>query len=468
MLELDAAATLGFVVDRRRRQDVAAAEELRAVAHWADLHRLAAGEVLGAVEPETANQLCRRGLLGEDLTIAGVERELRLSGQGAFLVEEFAVAEVAAALGMTESAGRGYVGQAVELRDRLPRLWGRVMSGELPAWKARQVAEQTIPLSSDAAGYVDAQLAGFAHKISFGRILACVEAAALRHDPDLAAERARQAAEKRGVWVEDRIDGTSEIKAVTGTPDARAFDAALNHVATALNLLGDGDSRDVRRAKAIGVLADPQYALDLTTSSGDGTRTAALHQQGRRPQAIAGPVVHIHLHTAAVAGVQVGAAAVVAVGEVARVDGVGPRSTEAIKQWLATLAPGAVVKVTPVVDLSERISVDAYEIPDRLRRQVEERDHSCRFPWCGRRGGFDVDHIDAFVPRDDGGPPGQTNTHNLARLCRFHHRVKTHSRWSYVRRRDGVLVWTSPLGRTYTVDESGTSPATEQPRTLPA
>ena len=83
----------------------------------------------------------------------------------------------------------------------------------------------------------------------------------------------------------------------------------------------------------------------------------------------------------------------------------------AVDQWLADLAPGATVTVTPVVDLTEQISVNAYEAPDRLRRQVEERDHDgCRFPWCGRQGRHDLDHIEPYVDPDEGGPPGQTST----------------------------------------------------------
>ena len=78
------------------------------------------------------------------------------------MVEEFAVTEVATALGLSEPAARSYVGQAIELRDRLPRLWGRVMAGELAAWKGRKIAEQTIPLNAAAATYVDEQLAPFA------------------------------------------------------------------------------------------------------------------------------------------------------------------------------------------------------------------------------------------------------------------------------------------------------------------
>ena len=72
------------------------------------------------------------------------------------------------------------------------------------------------------------------------------------------------AAEKRGAWFDDRLDGTTDLSAVLDTPDAHVLDHALDTVATTLGRLGDRGGRDVRRARALGVLADPQYALDLT------------------------------------------------------------------------------------------------------------------------------------------------------------------------------------------------------------
>ena len=62
-----------------------------------------------------------------------------------------------------------------------------------------------------------------------------------------------------------------------------------------------------------------------------------------------------------------------------------------------------------------------------------------------------------YLDPDDGGPPGQTNTLNLSKLCRFHHRVKTHTEWRYHRQPDHSLTWTSPLGRRYRVDGTGTT-----------
>ncbi len=69
---------------------------------------------------------------------------------------------------------------------------------------------------------------------------------------------------------------------------------------------------------------------------------------------------------------------------------------------------------------------------------------------------------------DEGGPPGQTNSHNSGRLCRFHHRVKTHpgrhGRWRYRRQPAGTYLWTSPQGHVFTVDEHGTTAHGKQSR----
>jgi hypothetical protein len=115
------------------------------------------------------------------------------------------------------------------------------------------------------------------------------------------------------------------------------------------------------------------------------------------------------------------------------------------------------VTVTPVVDLGEPIAVDAYEHPCALERQIVERDLVCCFPWCGRSGAtYDLDHIDPYVPPDDGGPHGKTSTANTAKLCRYHYRVKTHGHWDYRRTGPTSLTWTSPQGRVYIVDHTGT------------
>lgn len=148
---------MAYLVEQRRIADRAAAAELAAVAQWAELHRVDTRVEVGAVDPdlwhvledqrsaEAATSAAAHGDVprSEDEVAHGLlrrEGELRLGGEGAFTVTEFAVDELAAGLGLSETAARAYVGQAVELRDRLPRCWHKVMSGHLAAWKACRIA----------------------------------------------------------------------------------------------------------------------------------------------------------------------------------------------------------------------------------------------------------------------------------------------------------------------------------------
>ena len=62
-------------------------------------------------------------------------------------------------------------------------------------------------------------------------------------------------------------------------------------------------------------------------------------------------------------------------------------------------------------------------------------------------------HIEPYTTT---GPPGQTSTENLAPESRFHHRVKTHGRWTLRRLPGRVREWTSPHGFKWRVDRTGT------------
>jgi hypothetical protein len=110
----------------------------------------------------------------------------------------------------------------------------------------------------------------------------------------------------------------------------------------------------------------------------------------------------------------------------------------------------------PVLDLAWTDAVDQHDPPAWMRELVILRDRHCVHPYCHRSArDCDVDHIEAYVEMDDGGPPGQTRPDNLAPLGRRHHRAKTHHGWTYVRNGDGTYTWTSPNGHRYTVDNRG-------------
>src|SRR5680860_1173233 len=424
--DLDPTEALARAVDRRRTADRAEAELLAIAAHWADLHPVLSGP--------------------DGVRVKGMERLMPLAGPGTPEVAEFAPAELGAALSMSTFAAQHLVGDALELRHRLPRLWARIMDGTLQAWRGRQVADRTSTLSIQAAAWVDANVAPFAHKISLARVVALVEAALIRFDPDEAARRAKAAADGRGVWLSDQMtDGTRSIRIEADALDAAAFGATIEQIADALAQLGDQDRNDVRRAKAVRVIADPQTALTLLTDSVDHPdSTGSSGRPGRRPAGKPRVTLYLHLHESAITtGAGVG-----------RAEGLGPATLDQIKTWLAR----SDITIKPVIDLDNRASIDSYEVPDRTRETVLLRNPCCPFPWCTNlTRNKDIDHIEAYEPPDQGGPPGQTAAHKLGPPCRRHHRLKTHGGWTYTMPEPGIYLWRSPHGRRYLVDHTGTA-----------
>jgi hypothetical protein len=356
------------------------------------------------------------------------------------------VAEFAAAVGMTTDAGKCYLGQAVELRYRLPRLWKRVVAGTLPGWKARRIAHETISheLTPDAAAHVDRHLAPVADKVGLAVVDRLVTEAIGRFMPETAEATRRQAADGRHFDVDHHqisFAGTSLIHGEVDLADALDLDAAVVAKAAHLKDLGCEESLDVRRSLALGELARHQLALDLHTSS----TTDAQPSQPKR--AVRSVVLYLHLHESAVTGV----------GGVGRVENTrSPITADQIRTWCGNR--DAKVTVKPVIDLADHVHVDAYEVPDRISERVTLRDVTCVFPWCTRPARrlkpddhpCDCDHV---LPHGQG---GATCTCQLAPLCRRHHRLKTHGGWTYTILEPGTYLWSSPHGYQYLRDHTGT------------
>ncbi len=169
------------------------------------------------------------------------DRGVPLAGAGAPLVSEFAAMEYAAALGMSTDAGKAYIGRALELRYRLPRLWDRVVAGELSVWRAGRIADQTIALSHQGAGYVDRHLAPVARSCSWAQLDRLVEEALVRFDPEAAEAKRREAAERRHFDLHvDQVsyDGTVHVDGELDLADALDLEDAIRAGATQLAACG--------------------------------------------------------------------------------------------------------------------------------------------------------------------------------------------------------------------------------------
>lgn len=394
----------------------------------ARVEQIAAWAVANTVTSLAGAATVREGRLDTGVPIAG---------DGAPLVSDLELTELCAVLGRSLDSGRHYVGQVIELAFRLPDLHGRTTAGRVPVWKALKIADATRSLPADGAAFVDHHLAQFAGGATWSQVDRLVEEARVRFDPETAAERRRRAADGRHLDVHaDQVsyDGTVAVDGELDLADALEFDAALARGAQHLAELGCEESLDVRRSIAAGDLARRDLLLDLPL-----TEPAAAPTRRRPGRTVE---LSVHLSEAALAGSD----------PVARVGNTRtPISPQQVKEWCAT--PDATVVVRPVVDLAGHEPLDAYEIPDRHRRQVALRDPHCVFPHCTRRAErCDLDHV---VPHGQG---GATCPCNLAPECRTHHRAKTHRGWSCLVLEPGSYLWTSPHGRRWLVDHRGTRP----------
>ncbi|GAA1833333.1 hypothetical protein GCM10009812_27340 [Nocardioides marinus] len=473
---------LSLAVAQKQAADDADRQLFITVAAWADRH------TTGQLLPDLYGTY---GLADDDAHAAaenawvarfgmpGADTMLELAGPGAPEVSEFAVIELAAALGRSTDSGRALVSDAVEAKHRLPKVWARLEAGQVQVWRVRRVTEVTRTLTAEAAAFVDAHLAHVVHTASFATVKRLAAEAAARFDPEGCEMEEVDTAASLHVHLD--LSTAWTIGTANGVPltglldraDAEELEHAIRTIADQLLAAGSTDSLDIRRAKALGYLSRGDLTLDLADEGGRPATSASEERASRPPRNPRQVVLHLHLSEAALRGNEGPGAPQVdpdtgRLGlHLARLENHHQTLTaDTVREWLTM--PGANIVVKPVIDLHDQIAVDAYEIPDRISTRVKLKRTTCVFPHCTRTSArVDLDHIEEYVPPDQGGPPGQTSTQNLAPLCRRHHRAKTHpspastsstnTRWDYDQLTPTTWLWTSPHGIRLLVHPDGTT-----------
>jgi Domain of unknown function (DUF222) len=243
LVELDAAGTLAAAEANEHTLITAETRRLQIAAHWADLHP---GDAVAT----------RR--------LPGIDRPIRLGGEGTPTVAGFCPAELGCVLRISDGAAAKLIVDAFDLRHRLRLIWAAMLVGQVPAYQARHIATATRYLSLEQAGVVDQRLAGSLGALSWTRLHNLLQAAIVQADPEGAERAAAAAAMERFVRLGRKSEhGLKIIIARATAGDAIWFKAIIDRIADILAREGDEDPVEVRRSKAIGIIAQPAEALRL-------------------------------------------------------------------------------------------------------------------------------------------------------------------------------------------------------------
>jgi hypothetical protein len=460
--DLDADAACEAI---RRTQDELREREWREIAlaaHWAVLHDEHTLPARIGPPPE------------------GAERVRRAGGEGTPLVAEFACGELAVLMGTGFISADNLMSDALDLQHRHPRMWAALAMGQGRVWKARKVARMTRAAGLDRAQarVVDEATTPHVDSMPWASFERLVSAEIIAVDP-AAAEQRRRARELEQFVSAGQSDehGLKTLVARAEAGDIIVFLAMCDRIAQILLLEGDTSPVGARRARAVGILAQPAQALAMLQRHAarpaepedepeDEAEAPRCPTCGHGPGAVPFPVDPDKLRPKALLHLRISEEALRARRGVAVLEnaGVGPiTASEAID-----LLGHCHVTVRPIVDLRDQLPVDCYEIPDAMRETVRLSRPSSVFPWTHTgTHSADLDHTRPYVRVGEGGAPGQTRVDNLGPMVRFGHRIKTHGRgWRHRQPVPGVYLWRTPHGYWCRVDRHGTHGLGRDPDSL--
>ncbi len=295
--DLDGQAAADAFVANRARIVAAQAREFVLCAHWADLHHPDSqqpdsqqpdSQQPDSQHPDGAGRAGGPGMASGPGIFPGMERGKALGGAGTPEVLEFATTELAVLAGVGTGTMDRMVRDALDARHRHPLLWERILqathaddadadpaqaAAAVQVWQVRKIAYacHSKGLTREQARWVDAVTTPRLGRCNWGEFCTELEAAIIEVDPAAAAQR--EAAERMRRYVakgQSNEHGLTTLVAKVEAGDAVAFLAMIDLLARVLQEDGDTGTADVRRSRAVGILANPAAALTYLLAHGYG------------------------------------------------------------------------------------------------------------------------------------------------------------------------------------------------------
>jgi len=398
--------------------------------------------------------------------------------RAAELAERSVAAEIGTATRTSDRTIQRQMAEAADLVKRFPETLRAFSEGRISLAHTRVVRDAADDLDDDSvrADY-EARVVAHAENTAPQRLRRFAVREAEKVRPEALALRFERARAERRVWVSPLPDGMAELTAVLPAAVAQGIHGRLTDMARELNdrtplrtSPGDARTLDQLRADLLADMlltggpqgvADPEGHLAAIRARVDVTIPVELLRSSEESD---GPWRASERRRIPDLGRSSGSTSPVwcrgpvrTCGSVASDGGAGHHGVSAELNGRFALDPETARRLAGAESAWNRVltdplsgavlAVDRYRPNAGLRRYLAARDTRCRFPGCGIPAAFlDLDHT------EDAAQGGMTSSTNLAGLCRRHHVLKHHSRWTVRQLGRGVLEWTSPTGRVHRDD----------------
>lgn len=369
------------------------------------------------------------------------------------------VAELASTLTMSQVAAGRRLLLAAATR-RLPGSAAALAAGAVDLPRFARIVEHTDPLADEDALEVERRVLRRAGRQTPGQLGRSLARAVLAVYPAGAADRYDAETAKRRLELRVHPDAMGELWLHTRALDAVAVWNACDEVAHQPTPAIDTRSMDARRADAL-----VDLVLGRVTPQARRPLVQVITNDAEQVEAAApasaelvgyGPILPPLAEDVA----ERPGARVRRVGLSDLVAGRTREEGSTREAFLARALRPLPSQVLPSQVPPREVGVAGCSIPGCLPEQhyrpsrglqerVRLRDRTCRFPGCSRTARrCDLDHVLAY-------PHGPTCVHNLAALCRTHHRLKGAGLWTVTAQAAWRLRWTSPTGRVHVTDPEG-------------
>ena len=443
-----------------------------------------------------------------ELSAAGelMARRMAQEAAGRAHAAEHADAEIAVALTLTGRAAARLIDQAMAMQ-RLPLTARALAAGTLDVPRAMVIAEEVSGLDDAHAAAVEERVLARAAGQTTSQLRAAARRAVLAADPDAARRRQEQAQRDARVerWAE--YAGTAALAGRDLPPaEVLAADQHLSELARSLRAAGLTGTMDQLRAQVFLALLAGQPVTSLLPAGADpgegpGTPSSRGSPGTRDSRGVPGiadsrgvpgfpgsygvpgdpglpltGTINLTMPLRTWLGFSDSPGEVAGFGPLSSADcrrlGEGMAASP-LTRWCLTVTdshgspvahgctrpgrgppgpPGGGIAAWAAGVPLQRLETggcthqresSCYRPPLSLQHLIRMRQQRCAFPGCGRPAArCDLDHTVAYHRG------GRTCECNLAPLCRRHHAAKQAHGWRLDQPEPGVMIWTTPSGRT--------------------